>query len=430
MGLGFGEIGKKNLRLSEFQRLFVVEHMNLLDRQRPQALRNLFESLCVMVPPDIVCVQPKTNTPTVGCTLRSLSHHLSLLPSRRVVSTGWALARMASEPRRPLNVLLVPYPYAIDGVHFRATKKSPGQEDRFFQIDQGWLSGANHGDALAKFVLDLITEAKRDVGEIHAVIFPEAALTVEMAFQIADQIASAEKGLELFIAGAIFNVSGSKQHSLNVAVARSYFRGTPGFQWVQTKHHRWCLDREQIRRYHLGHVLDPEHRWWEQIDVDDRHCFFTVVRPGASLAVLICEDLARFDPVLPVLNSVGPNLVIALLMDGPQMERRWPGRYATVLADDPGSSVLTLTSFGLVRRSSMPGQTEDHRVGLWKQAGGTAQELELPMGSHALALTLTVSETEQFTMDGRSDRGTAKRLRLFAARGIKAKQDHPLIRLD
>jgi hypothetical protein len=34
-------------------------------------------SLCVRVPPAIACVQPKTNTPAVGCTLRSLTHNLA-----------------------------------------------------------------------------------------------------------------------------------------------------------------------------------------------------------------------------------------------------------------------------------------------------------------------------------------------------------------
>ena len=65
----------------------------------------------------------------------------------------------------------------------------------------------------------------------------------------------------------------------------------------------------------------------------------TLIRETATLSVLICEDLARYDPVLTVMNAIGPNLVIALLMDGPQLERRWCGRYATALADDPGSSV-------------------------------------------------------------------------------------------
>jgi hypothetical protein len=52
------------------------------------------------------------------------------------------------------------------------------------------------------------------------------------------------------------------------------------------------------------------------------------------------------------MNAIGPNLVIALLMDGPQLENRWPARYATVLAEDPGSAVLTVTSLGMVRRSN------------------------------------------------------------------------------
>jgi hypothetical protein len=44
-------------------------------------------------------------------------------------------------------------------------------------------------------------------------------------------------------------------------------------------------------------------------------------------------------------------LLIALLMDGPQLKSRWSGRYAGVLAEDPGSSVLTLTSLGMALRS-------------------------------------------------------------------------------
>jgi hypothetical protein len=58
------------------------------------------------------------------------------------------------------------------------------------------------------------------------------------------------------------------------------------------------------------------------------------------------EDLARPDPVGDLVRSVGPNLVIALLMDGPQLRARWSGRYAMSLADDPGSFVLSVTSLG------------------------------------------------------------------------------------
>jgi hypothetical protein len=38
-------------------------------------------SLCIHVPRGLLCVQPKTTTPAVGCTLRSLTHNLALLPA-------------------------------------------------------------------------------------------------------------------------------------------------------------------------------------------------------------------------------------------------------------------------------------------------------------------------------------------------------------
>ena len=136
------------------------------------------------------------------------------------------------------------------------------------------------------------------------------------------------------------------------------------------------------------------------------------------MVALICEDLARIDPVQTVIRSIGPNLVIALLMDGPQFEKRWSGRYATVLADDPGSSVLSLTSLALVRRSSDPGREEPGHVALWKQAGGQTEELLLPKGKHALLLSLWPDEITNFTLDGRSDRGNTMKLFLSGVQAI------------
>jgi hypothetical protein len=189
--------------------------------------------------------------------------------------------------------------------------------------------------------------------------------------------------------------------------------------WQQAKHHRWKLDDSQICRYHLGGQLNPVNLWWEHIDLRTRECHFFVFRHGMSLATLICEDLARVDPVQSVIRSVGPNLVIALLMDGPQLERRWGGRYATVLADDPGSAVLTLTSAGMVARSAQPGESVPREIALWKGYEGIAQELRLPIGSHALLLTLTRRSQEHFTLDGRSDKGFTHCLKISGVHGIR-----------
>jgi hypothetical protein len=125
------------------------------------------------------------------------------------------------------------------------------------------------------------------------------------------------------------------------------------------------------------------------------------------------------------MNAIGPNLVIALLLDGPQLEQRWPGRYATVLADDPGSAVLTVTSLGMVLRSSMPGEPESREIALWKEPNGRARSLKLPKGDHALLVTLTNRSVEHFTLDGRGDGKSTLEFELGAAHGVRYKGRMP-----
>ncbi len=123
------------------------------------------------------------------------------------------------------------------------------------------------------------------------------------------------------------------------------------------------------------------------------------------MCVLVCEDLARPDPVGDVIRAVGPNLVIALLLDGPQIPSRWPGRYATVLAEDPGCSVLTLTSLGMAKLSRPTGlrgfKKHSHTIALWKDITGKTQPIELGRGDSAV-LSIKIDKRENWTADGRS----------------------------
>ena len=108
-----------------------------------------------------------------------------------------------------------------------------------------------------------------------------------------------------------------------------------------------------------------------------------------------------------MIRAVGPNLVFALLMDGPQLSHRWPGRYAMALADDPGSSVLSVTSLGLLERSNHRYQSSKRIIALWRDPLGTTRELDLPKDKQALLLSLTRKATEEYTLDGRGDGGSA-----------------------
>jgi len=137
-----------------------------------------------------------------------------------------------------------------------------------------------------------------------------------------------------------------------------------GDQWIrlrQNKNHRWSLDERQIDQYHLGGTLHPRFRWWEAMQVPRRSIQFVEVGAGVTLASLVCEVLAQIDEVAEVLRSVGPTIVVTPLLDGPQLSSRWAARYASVMADDPGSAVLTLISSGMAQRSRPRGHDSSPR---------------------------------------------------------------------
>jgi len=128
---------------------------------------------------------------------------------------------------------------------------------------------------------------------------------------------------------------------------------------------------------------------------------------------MICEDLARSDPCHEVLRAIGPNLVFVLLMDGPQLPVRWSARYATGLSDDPGSSVLTFTSRGLLARSNdvlermtvleRGTRAPNWTIALWKDAQNSAYPIECPPNSQAVLLKLRGQRSYEATLDGRQD---------------------------
>jgi hypothetical protein len=304
------------------------------------------------------------------------------------------------------------------------SQPAPAGGGTFIEINGDFLGSTSNGSArdrvgrtgqddpitgkeFTSFLTALVREAQGEVEKVHGIILPELALNQRLVDDVGSRLL-AETDLELFITGV--SVPAEKGHGPQNRVHTSMFLRAQGqhgpvkVSWDQAKHHRWQLEASQIGWYQLGDRLHPELFWWEFIDLPPRYCHFVVFREIGSLVTLVCEDLARIEPVQSVIRSVGPTLVIALLMDGAQLEKRWSGRYATVLADDPGSAVLTLTSLGLLRRSrAEEGKQPNRQVGLWKGAEGVARELTLPEKHHALLLTLSTVRKVNYTLDGRSD---------------------------
>jgi hypothetical protein len=196
-----------------------------------------------------------------------------------------------------------------------------------------------------------------------------------------------------------------------------------GGQWVhisQPKHHRWSLGDEQIRQYHLSGALHPHIRWWEAAEVPRRSVQFVELGDGVTLASLVCEDLAQTDDVAGVIRSVGPMIVVTPLLDGPQLGSRWAARYAGVLADDPGSAVLTLTSFGMAQRSRPPGFSRSPVVALWKGPGQATREIPLKRGAQGILLSANAARTARRSYDGRRPLDNGSQFATVTIRQIRA----------
>jgi hypothetical protein len=405
-----------------------------VDADEGAKLRYAPHSLCERVPPWAATVLPKSLTPSVGCTVRAMSHHLALLPPTSVVESEWVVPDNGPTDGT-MRLLVIPYPFRVDDESFVPSGPTRDMTSRakmppYFTLDPTWLRKPRkvtakliRNELIAPMVEQAV--AKFGANAIDGVLFPECALTEQLADELLDELAKKPiDGLKFLITGTMAagepgdaTKDGLPGHNRAKTMVFAPNQKDPKqrvlYGKAHSKHHRWALDREQIKRYGLTGIPSPEPlKVWEHISVGKRQLPFLALRDDLCMTVLICEDLARADPAMPVIRSVGPNLVIALLMDGPQLAVRWPGRYATVLAEDPGSSVLSITSAGMVDRSNLGERNPARAVGLWRHDQGYNTELYLPMGHHGLVLTVAAKEDEQYSLDHRSDLKTTRRWKL------------------
>ncbi len=371
-------------------------------------------SLGFAADPTVICIQPKGRVTGLGCSLRNLSRNLSVTGPVGGVQCNWQpLANASRVPvRKSLNLLLIPLPYALSAKDFRPKHYPANDAWGTFEVDQQWLQRPDFESRMT----ELVMAGLRDAGEINGIIFPEMALNWNIFASLLPKIFKATgQTLEFIVAGSYGNCDrdAGGNNVLTAIWEKNLALDTEDANWFrivsQRKHHRWRLDRQQIATYGLASSLMPSKNWWEDHEIGSRELNFFQFRKDAVFASLICEDLARNDPCHDIIRSVAPNLVFALLMDGPQLPNRWPARYAGSLADDPGCTVLTLSSFGLIDRSNDHRPTDKSRsVGLLRDSSGSTTEITLPLGKEAVLLTLGSETAEDCTIDTRHTTNASK----------------------
>lgn len=363
-------------------------------------------------------VLPKMRAPQSGLTLRSFSHHLTFHQTE--MDIRWRTIPWNYQDYRAINIMVIPAPYDVPSRSFRRCAAYPGNKTGVQNFDYFEYTSEEPLDVSS--VAALLRKAHKEVERVHMIVFPEAALTHSDLDKLKAALQSeirAPYQMPMLITG----VWGGKDRSerRNQAVLSAFF-ANKWYDLRQDKHHRWKLDEAQIKRYSLAERLTVESQWWEGIDLRHRSLTFLAPNGWLTLCPLICEDLAQLEPVSDVIRGVGPTLVVALLMDGPQRKDRWSARYAGVLVDDPGTSVLTVTCLGMALRSKITGMPEDRTVALWRDQQTGWEPIELEKGDEAILLTISAKWKEEFTADGRSDHCNAATFVLTGRRNLRTSE--------
>jgi predicted amidohydrolase len=422
-------------------------------------------------------VLPKRHNPSVGITLRSISSNLAFHQSAVDVvwrkTQNNPLGRRLTKPKRTtsdtekemskqtISILLLPFPLSIRTSNFEEVKVS---RDKIVMSNDshGYFAYEPHEEERIisgeiEKVVELLSEANKehfasDHG-VDIIVFPEAALSLGHFDRLIERFkdSSDVKPPSIIISGVreskedIARELGKKlddddevNFSRNAVYCKYYDEDNRSYyhplndipdgniphdhplkskivtpKYKQYKHHRWQLSDSQVRRYGLSSVLEQDVTWWESIKIPKRRVSFLNVGDRMTISHLICEDLARQDPIAELIRHVGPSLIVAILMDGPQLKNRWSARYATVMADDPGCSVITLTSIGMVKRHISEFGLMSRVIALWNESESTnSREIELAPGAEAVLLTLKLDDKREKTADGRRERIATSILRL------------------
>jgi hypothetical protein len=371
------------------------------------------------LPKHIVTVVPKLKTPQRGLGIRCLSHHATCYTGE--VNLLWRTVPFTSLGADALNMLLVPHPTAVEPSWFKSSRvTSHGRRratDFYFSYDAECELDADS-------LIDAVVEARRSVGPVDIIAFPELSLTPGDLERLERRLT--ERALDIRsvpailagLRGSVNDVGGTNAVSFSRFFAGKWYRS------VQRKQHRWRLTKEQLCQYGFGASLSPAHDWWEELEIHQRRQTVLLAAPWLAIAPLICEDLAQEEPTTDLLRAIAPTLVFAALLDGPQLPERWPGRHANVLADDPGSAVLTLTSYGMARRSRRNGELEPPvgktSIALWRDSTMQWCKVEQDDDHTLHLLTAAARFSEEWTADGRSDNGATASIALRQVAKISA----------
>jgi hypothetical protein len=349
-------------------------------------------------------IQFKSHTPQAGISLNSLSHDLAYIkPGVEVAALVGSSIQVITTPDK-YNVLILPWPLEIEDYFFKQDHKPTLQMSDEF----GFFAYENH-QKITHQMIEYAIESLEGRSLPDLVVIPECAVNSNDKLELLSGLRNYFSERDITPPVIIFGVFGDGEsavsygeNSLELLYQNQFVESYVGEN--QRKHHRWALDSTQLNTYGLSNVLSTDKvKWWENCSIGSRK-LISYRDEHVHICPLICEDLARQDPIAPVVRALAPDLVVAILLDGPQIKGRWPHRYSSALVDEPGCSVLSISPYGMTQRSTNGGEyLPSSIVGLWSDIG-SSQELKLEKGKIGILLELKLeNHLKQWSADGRSE---------------------------
>ena len=362
------------------------------------------------IPTRALRVLPKALTSVSGTSRRSLSRYACMLGPH--IDIRWhkvpARRRGTGPEAEAVNLLLLPWPLRVRESDFRPLEGSVrGHDGERFGLFEFAPS-----ETLDLDLLDRVLLAARDeVDGVDVVFLPESAVDESEVADLEALLDDHGVGfLNVGVRGHPRQPGCLPRNWVHSGINPRLEKGgrdpqAAREQWFHIRQHklnRWSLDEKQVHQYNLGGELHPHIRWWEAIEVPPRLLQVVELGEGITAVFLVCEDLAQSDGLADVLRAVAPTVVAAVLLDGPQLASRWAARYASVLADDPGSAVSTLTSFGMTERSRPHGRAASRAIALWKDPVRGLWEIPLEPGAQGVLLSTFLDRTKRCSADSRT----------------------------
>jgi hypothetical protein len=266
--------------------------------------------------PACLRVLPRCRASAGGISIRSLSRHVFV--SGPQVDVDWhrtpSLPSDVRPPEAHANGLLLPWPLRVRASDFQSVRYALPHMDT---AETGFFTFRPAETLDLGLIEGVLRAAIDEAGTVDFMILPESAITPADITPL--EALLARYGVWCLIAG-VRELAGDGHLGANwvhVGVRQKLV-------WrhaAQHKHHRWRLDGNQIDQYNIGGALMPSMHWWEAVSIPRRS--LQIIDMGSmTLVPLVCEDLARLEPVSGLVRSIGASLVVALLLDGPQLRSR------------------------------------------------------------------------------------------------------------